>query len=90
VKLGEERRYRAAPQPGALEDLDRIGEARPEVLDDPFRQGFFGYEGSGARTVAGYYWGSRGSRSPSRPALKSRLSVPGALLPRGGGGSASA
>lgn len=36
--------------------------ARPELLEDPFRAGAFPYEGSGVRTVAGFYWGGGGAR----------------------------
>jgi hypothetical protein len=54
VGVRAEREYR--PAPPYDENREAIGSARPQVLSDPFLPGFFGYEGTGVRTVAGYYW----------------------------------
>jgi hypothetical protein len=54
VSVRAEREYR--PAPPYDEDREAIGSARPPILTDPFMPGGFGYEGTGARTVGGYYW----------------------------------
>ena len=54
IKLDEERRYRAPPDP-SLEGRTALGDPYPDLVES-LRPGFFGYEGSGLRTVGGYYW----------------------------------
>lgn len=55
LKTGEEKKYRRAAPAETLEDRASLGDAYPDAVE-VFRPGFFGYEGSGVATVAGYYW----------------------------------
>ncbi|HEX6321206.1 MAG TPA: hypothetical protein VFZ84_20255 [Burkholderiales bacterium] len=55
LKTGEERKYRRATPPETLGNRASLGDAYPDAAE-VFRPGFFGYEGGGVATVAGYYW----------------------------------
>lgn len=55
IRTGEARKYRRRDGAETVEDRASLGDAYPDPVE-AFRPGYFGYEGSGVATVAGYAW----------------------------------